>query len=206
MSDMVLIDDTEIEAELRTRAANSCELCSSEEGLAVLEVSRTTPTAVSADTCVLLCRICAKGCATQQGLDDPHWNCLRQSAWSETVAIQVLSWRLLGLLTSAWAIDLRSQIYLDDDAVAWAEESGLGSVQDLQQDDDVAPTLDCNGSELADGDAVTIIKDLDVKGTGFVAKRGTLVKNIRLTGDPKNIEGRVNKTTLVLKTEFVRKK
>ncbi len=206
MSEIALIDDAGIEAELRTRATNSCELCSGNKELVVLEVSRTTPTAVSADTCVLLCRICAEGSRTQQGLDDSHWNCLRQSAWSETVAIQVLSWRLLGVLTQSWAIDLRSQIYLDDDAMAWAEESGLGSLQDHLQDDWVAPTLDCNGSELAEGDAVTIIKDLDVKGTGFVAKRGTLVKNIRLTGDPKNIEGRVNKTTLVLKTEFVRKK
>lgn len=58
---------------------------------------------------------------------------------------------------------------------------------------------------LRDGDSVTLIKDLEVKGGGFTAKRGTLVKGIRLTGNPKNIEGKVNKMQLVLKTEFLKK-
>ena len=49
-------------------------------------------------------------------------------------------------------------------------------------------------------------QDLDVKGGGFTAKRGTLVKGIRLIeGDPDNIEGRVNKMSLVLKVKFLKK-
>ena len=66
---------------------------------------------------------------------------------------------------------------------------------------------DSNGTQLADGDSVILIKDLKVKGSGGVTlKRGTLVKKIRLTGDPDEIEANVEKVRgLVLRTEFVRK-
>jgi protein PhnA len=58
---------------------------------------------------------------------------------------------------------------------------------------------------LVDGDAVTLIKDLDVKGANFTAKRGTLVKGIRLTDDPALVEGRVNGIAIYLKTAFLKK-
>ncbi len=64
---------------------------------------------------------------------------------------------------------------------------------------------DSNGNLLADGDSVTVIKDLKVKGSSDVIKRGTMVKNIRLTDDPAEIDCRVNKTAMVLRTEFVKK-
>ena len=65
---------------------------------------------------------------------------------------------------------------------------------------------DSNGAELADGDNVTLIKDLKVKGTTVTLKRGTLIKGIRLTGDDGEIECRAEKVRdLVLKTEFVKK-
>ena len=65
---------------------------------------------------------------------------------------------------------------------------------------------DCNGNTLSDGDSVTLIKDLKVKGTSETLKRGTLVKNIRLTEDTDEIEANVDKVRgLVLRTEFVRK-
>jgi protein PhnA len=69
------------------------------------------------------------------------------------------------------------------------------------------PTRDSNGNELADGDSVTLTKDLKVKGSGGVTlKRGTLIKNIRLTGDPAEIECNAQKVKgLVLRTEFVKK-
>ncbi len=71
--------------------------------------------------------------------------------------------------------------------------------------DDV--TRDSNGNILADGDSVTLIKDLKVNGSGGVTlKRGTLVKNIRLTGDTDEIEANVEKVRgLVLRVEFVKK-
>jgi len=64
---------------------------------------------------------------------------------------------------------------------------------------------DSNGKILQDGDSVTVIKDLKVRGSSDVIKRGTMVKNIRLTDDPAEIDCRVNKTAMVLRTEFVKK-
>lgn len=65
---------------------------------------------------------------------------------------------------------------------------------------------DCNGAKLADGDTVTLIKDLKVKGSSVTLKRGAVVKSIRLTDNPGEIEGKSDKVKgLVLKTEFVRK-
>lgn len=65
---------------------------------------------------------------------------------------------------------------------------------------------DSNGTLLADGDTVTLIKDLKVKGTSTTLKRGTVVKNIRLTDDPDEVECRVEKIKgLVLRTEFLKK-
>lgn len=66
-------------------------------------------------------------------------------------------------------------------------------------------TRDSNGNLLAEGDSVTVIKDLKVKGSSGVIKRGTVVRNIKLTDDEKEIEGRVEKVMMVLKTEFLRK-
>jgi protein PhnA len=65
---------------------------------------------------------------------------------------------------------------------------------------------DSNGNLLNDGDSVTLIKDLKVKGTSVTLKRGTLVKNIRLTGDAGEVECNAEKVKgLVLKTEFLKK-
>lgn len=65
---------------------------------------------------------------------------------------------------------------------------------------------DSHGTILQDGDSVTLIKDLKVKGTSVTLKRGTLVKNIRLTYDPREIECNAEKVKgLVLKTEFLKK-
>jgi protein PhnA len=65
---------------------------------------------------------------------------------------------------------------------------------------------DSNGNILSDGDTVTVIKDLKLKGSSAVIKRGTVIKNIRLTGREDEIEGRTDKIKgLVLRTEFLRK-
>lgn len=65
---------------------------------------------------------------------------------------------------------------------------------------------DSNGNILQTGDAVLVIKDLKVKGFSKDLKRGTLVKNIRLTDDPEAIEGKVDGGVLVLKTMYLKKK
>nr|WP_283938040.1 alkylphosphonate utilization protein [Sphingomonas caseinilyticus] len=66
---------------------------------------------------------------------------------------------------------------------------------------------DSVGNLLQDGDQVTLIKDLDVKGAGQTLKRGTLIKSIRLTGDPQEIDCKYEGIKgLVLRAEFVRKR
>ena len=64
---------------------------------------------------------------------------------------------------------------------------------------------DSNGNELNEGDNVTLIKDLKVKGSSLNLKRGTAVKNIRLTGKEGEVECRIGKSTIVLKTQFLKK-
>lgn len=64
---------------------------------------------------------------------------------------------------------------------------------------------DSNGNLLADGDSVVLIKDLKVKGTSTTLKRGKVIKNIRLTDDPAEVECRVDKVQMVLRTEFLKK-
>ncbi len=65
---------------------------------------------------------------------------------------------------------------------------------------------DSNGATLSEGDSVTVIKDLRVKGSSTVLKRGTMIRNIHLTDNEDEIEGRTDKVKgLVLRTEFLKK-
>ena len=67
-------------------------------------------------------------------------------------------------------------------------------------------TRDSNGTALVDGDSVTLIRDLKVKGTSVTLKRGTVVRGIRLTGNTDEVDCRVEKVNgLVLRTEFLKK-
>ena len=76
----------------------------------------------------------------------------------------------------------------------------------MADDDDDIVVKDSNGTVLKDGDSVTLIKDLKVKRTSVTLKRGTMVKNIRLTGDPGEVECNAEKVKgLVLKTQFLKK-
>jgi protein PhnA len=70
----------------------------------------------------------------------------------------------------------------------------------------VADVRDCNGNALADGDSVMVIRDLKVKGSSVTLKRGTVIKNIRLTDDAEEIECNADQVRgLVLKTCFLKK-
>ena len=84
---------------------------------------------------------------------------------------------------------------------AWAEDAAAANDADSK-----IKHLDANGARLAGGDTVTLIKDLNVKGANFIAKRGTAVRNISPVADnPQQIEGRVNGQQIVILTEFVKK-
>lgn len=98
----------------------------------------------------------------------------------------------------------------DEDAFVYDEASGEWvSAADAAAatPGDGMDVRDAVGNLLADGDQVTLIKDLKVKGAGQTLKRGTLIKSIRLTGDPQEIDCRYEGIKgLVLRAEFVRKR
>lgn len=71
----------------------------------------------------------------------------------------------------------------------------------------IVEVCDSVGNLLADGDSVLLIKDLKVKGANQTLQRGTVIKSIRLTGDPQEIDCRHDTIKgLVLRVEFVRKR
>jgi protein PhnA len=186
--------------QLITRAHSKCELCASETELSLYEVA---PVKVKDENSALIvCSTCKEQIETPASIDANHWRGLSESMWSEYAAVQVMAWRMLTQLkTESWAQDLLEQLYLDDSLVEWAK-AGLPQEEEV---DSSAPTMDSNGTKLVEGDSVTLIKDLDVKGGGFTAKRGTLVKNISLTNNPKHIEGKVNGIQIVLVAAFLKK-
>ena len=165
----------------------ACDLCGSEEEL-------TPYTVVPKDETITLCVKCFES-VDEPNNDAKHWNCLHESMWSTEPAVQVMAFRLL---TKLGAQDQLDMLYLEEDVKVWAQE-GLDA-------ENVEPTRDANGTRLVEGDAVSIIKDLVVKGAGFTAKQGTTVKNIRMVqGDPTHIQGRVNGSMIFIISAFLKK-
>jgi protein PhnA len=186
---------------LLERCGSKCELCSSDSLLNVYDVPPVT--VASLEKAIMICSTCLEQIENPESINVNHWYCLNESMWSEIPAVQVMAWRLLKRLSNeGWAQDLLNQLYLDETLQQWAESD---SETTRDKDKSIAPTKDSNGNILADGDTVTLIKDLDVKGANFTAKRGTSVKNISLTSNPEQIEGRVNGTQIVLLTRFLKK-
>jgi len=90
---------------------------------------------------------------------------------------------------------LINMMYMEETTVEWAESSM-----------DQVIHKDSNGHQLQNGDSVTLIKDLNVKGAGFTAKRGTAVRRISLVQDnPEHIQGRINDQTIIILTKYVKK-
>jgi len=189
-----------IEKTLQARSASKCELCGSTDTLTVYGVPASSEE--SADSCVLLCETCCGQIENPEMMEANHWRCLNDSMWSQIPVVQVMAWRLLTRLRGeGWPQDLLDMMYLEDDVQAWAEAAGDG-----QSTIDAVKHLDSNGAVLAAGDTVTLIKDLNVKGAGFTAKRGTAVRGIALVADKaEHIEGKINGQQIVILTKFVKK-
>jgi protein PhnA len=188
------------EQALHQRSGSSCELCGAAENLLVYEVPPTSQGNV--DDCILICENCRDHIDNPDKVDANHWRCLNDSMWSQTPAVQVMAWRMLSRLRNeGWPQDLLDMLYLDDDLLDWAKATGEGwsSNETIQH-------KDSNGAVLAAGDTVTLIKDLNVKGANFTAKRGTAVRGISLVADnPEHIEGKINGQQIVILTKFVKK-
>lgn len=185
------------ESALKNRSNSSCEFCTAKESLNVFEVPPTSDG--SAQQCIYICDTCKTQVEGHDALDLNHWRCLNDSMWNQEPAVQVMSYRMLHKLSSeSWAQDALAMIYLEDDVKTWAE-------QGIAAERSNGPTRDSNGAELQDGDNVTLIKDLKVKGANFTAKQGTMVRGITLTDNPEHIEGKVNGTRIVLVSAYLKK-
>ena len=115
---------------------------------------------------------------------------------SEVPAVKVMSYILWNKLGRS---DMLDMMYLEDEERKLAEAA-------INAEANRVVVKDANGVELKAGDSVVILKDLEVKGAGFTAKRGTAVRNISIPADVEgHIEGRVNGSKIYLKAEFLKK-
>lgn len=184
---------------LKERSNNSCELCKSLEELNVYVIPPKE--GKTADECAYLCDTCITQIENPEKTDGKHWRILGDTMWSEVPAVQVLAYRMLNRLRAeGWPLNLLDMLYLDEDTKAWSD-----SLNEEFNEDNIIHK-DSNGNILAQGDNVVLIQDLNVKGGGFTAKRGTAVRNIRLDRDnADHIEGKVDGQQIVILTKFVKK-
>ncbi|WP_416864812.1 MAG: PhnA domain-containing protein [Imperialibacter sp.] len=188
-----------VASELEARSESKCELCQATENLSVYLVSPGESETL--DNSILVCGKCQAQLNESEPADPNHWRCLNDTIWSEVSAVKVQAYRVLhGLRGEGWPQDLLDMMYMEETELKWAQAT-------LMQDGEVAVVhKDSNGVTLANGDTVVLVKDLDVKGGGFTAKRGTAVRNISLVADnAEQIEGKVNGQQLVLLTKFLKK-
>jgi len=189
-----------LEEDLKKRSNNQCELCTSTNNLSIYEVPPNAQQKL--DDSILVCEKCSAQLNKKEELDSKHWNCLNESMWSETPAVQVVAWRMLNRLRNeSWAVDALDLLYFDDEMLNWAKATG-----DHELSAEVEFHKDCNGTLLQNGDTVVLIKSLDVKGSSVNARLGTVIKNIRLVHDnTEQIEGKIESQTIVILTKYVRK-
>lgn len=187
------------ESILNERSGSQCELCTSQQDLSVFPVPPDSDG--SAAQSVLICSTCREQIENPDKVDPNHWRCLNDSMWNQEPAVQVMAWRMLTQLSAeGWPQELLDMMYLEEDTLAWAKQGVAESSEDA------VVHKDCHGAVLEAGDTVTLIKDLDVKGANFTAKRGTAVRGISLVQDnPEHIEGRVNGQRIVILTQYVKK-
>ena len=189
-----------LESELQARSDSKCELCGSKDNLVPFEVIPVTDGGT--DKHVMACETCTDQIENPDKANLNHWRCLNDCMWSEIPAVQVLAWRMLTRLRAeGWPQDLLDMLYLDEETQKWAEASGEGEEQE-----ESIKHVDSNGVIIEHGDSVVLIKDLPVKGSSMIAKRGTAVRNVSLDQDnAEYIEGKVNGQTIVIITKYVKK-
>ena len=188
-----------LEQELFQRSGSQCELCGSKQDLQVFEIPNSP---AGAENHILICGTCKGQVEDSEKIDPNHWRCLNESMWSTVPAVQVTAWRMLnGLKTEGWPQDLLDMMYMEEEHLAWAKV-GQATGERLSE----LEHKDSNGAIIEAGDSVVLIKDLPVKGSSLVAKRGTAVRRVSLVHDnPEQIEGKVEGQQIVILTKFVRK-
>ncbi|GGG96608.1 PhnA protein [Polaribacter pacificus] len=186
--------------DLENRSGNQCEFCAATNQLSVYELKPVSTGGV--DGSVLACETCISQIENPETTDANHWRCLNDSMWSEHSPVKIAVWRMLSRLRKeGWPQDLLDMMYLEDDELRLAKESG-----DHLDESEKIIHRDANGAILQAGDSVVLIKDLKVKGSSMVAKQGTAVRRISLDHEnAKYIEGKVGPTQIVIITDYVKK-
>lgn len=189
-----------VEKTVQDRSGSQCEICTSAEQLTLYNVPPNPQGTV--DDTIYCCSTCKNQLENTDQVDPNHWRCLNESIWSEVDAVKVISWRMLNRLRGeGWTQDLLDMMYLDEELLKWASLTG----ENIAEEDKIKH-VDANGAPLESGDTVVLIKDLNVKGGGFTAKRGTAVRKISLVHDnAEQIEGRVDGQQIVILTQYVKK-
>ena len=114
-----------IEKKLHTRSNSSCELCTSAESLKVYNIPPVPEKEEELDKSILVCNTCHSQIEDPEVMDSNHWRCLNDSMWSEYRAVKVVAWRMLSRLRKeGWPQDLLDMLYLEDDDLRFAKESG----------------------------------------------------------------------------------
>ncbi|WP_310554629.1 PhnA domain-containing protein [Flavobacterium sp.] len=189
-----------LEKKLKDRSNSKCEISGIEENLVIYTVAPKVEDTL--ETCLLITQNLKDQIENTITTNPNDWRCLSESMWNENLPVQIVAWRMLTRLrTEGWPQDLIEMMYLDEEALEWAKATGEG-------DDEEGKIIhkDSNGNILQDGDSVVLIKDLDVKGANFIAKRGAPVHNIKLVWDnAEQIEGRVDGQHIVILTQYVKK-
>ena len=186
-----------IERKLKDRSGSVCEISGAEHDLVVYVLPPTNERTV--ENSVLMAKHLNDQIENPETTDEKDWRGLSESMWSEHLPVQIVSWRMLARLKNT---DLLDMMYLDEEALEWAKATGEGD----EEDENKLVHKDSNGVTLLDGDSVVLIKDLDVKGATFTAKRGAAVHNIKLVWDDANlIEGRVENQNIYILTQYVKK-
>lgn len=185
---------------LLERSGSICELCTATTDLSAYIIPPSIEDGL--DNSVLVCASCNSQINNREDMDVNHWRCLTETMWNENAPVQVMAWRMLARLNKeSWAQDAIDMLYLEEDVLNWAKSTGEG-----EETDESLIHKDSNGVKLSAGDTVVLIKDLPVKGTSMVAKRGTSVRRIGLSPDnADHIVGKVNGQSIVILTQFVKK-
>ncbi|WP_445713786.1 PhnA domain-containing protein [Flavobacterium sp.] len=186
-----------IERKLKDRSGSVCEISGTEHDLVVYVLPPTNERTV--ENSVLIAKHLKDQIENPETMNENDWRGLSDSMWNEHLPVQILSWRMLARLKNT---DLLEMMYLDEESLEWAKATGEGE----EEDENKIIHKDSNGVTLLDGDSVVLIKDLDVKGATFTAKRGAAVHNIKLVWDDANlIEGRVENQNIYILTQYVKK-
>lgn len=188
-----------LEQELFKRSGSKCELCSCSNDLEIYKIPDSPATVNNA---ILICENCISQIENPEKVEPNHWRCLNDSMWNTEPGVQVMAWRMLyRLRAEGWPQDLLDMMYMEEEVKNWAK-AGVAT----ETTSSALVHKDSNGATIEAGDNVVLIKDLNVKGSSMIAKRGTAVRRVSLVHDnAEQIEGKVEGQQIVILTKFVKK-